>query len=313
MRALLLITALMLGGCAHPNSAPATLYDYRLTTAQGEALTLAQAARRVSDADIILVGELHTHPAIHLLQARLLAELSQGPRSLALSLEQFSRADQGVLDAYLAGQRGESALIRDGHAWPNYPSDYRPLVEFAKAHHLPVIAANAPKALVSCIGEQGPQWLEQLPPSRRAQLARTLTLKEDDYQRAFMASQHHGDRDANARRFAAQTAWDDTMAESMVAFLARHPGRRLMHIAGNFHVQGGLGLASRIAARNPALTLALITPVTDAKMTPSGRPADVEVHVAPLPERWKSREEMKQDMASLQGARARDCRRWLQP
>ena len=136
------------------------------------------------DADIVLVGELHTHPAVHLLQARMLAGLAADGRPLVLSMEQFSRADQPVLDAYLAGRIGEAALIRDGNAWPNYQSDYRPLVEFAKAHHLPVIAANAPKPLVSCVGQEGPAWLDQLPASRRSQLARTLTLGDDPIARS---------------------------------------------------------------------------------------------------------------------------------
>jgi len=103
----------------------------------------------------------------------------------------------------------------------NYQSDYRPLVEFAKAQHLPVIAANAPKPLVSCVGQEGPAWLDKLPANRRSQLARELTLGDDGYRQKFMASMHHGDADGNARRFAAQTSWDDTMAESMVDYL-RH-------------------------------------------------------------------------------------------
>ena len=49
------------------------------------------------------------------------------------------------------------------------------------------------------------------------------------------------------------------MAESMVDYLEQHPGRRIMHIAGNFHVEG-LGIASRIASRNPALKVALVVP-----------------------------------------------------
>ena len=86
-----------------------------------------------------------------------------------------------------------------------------------------------------------------------------------------MASMHHGDADGNARRFAAQTSWDDTMAESMVDYLGKHPGRRIMHIAGNFHVEGGLGIASRIASRNPALKVALIVPQTVTRQTPERR------------------------------------------
>ncbi len=315
----LLALPLLLAACATQPVPPAslqTLYDYQLSSDRQDPLTLEQAIARVTDADIILVGELHTHPAIHLLQSRLLAGLNdsaaQTRRQLTLSMEQFSRADQATLDAYLAGRIGEAVLIREGHAWPNYQSNYRPLVEFAKTHRLPVIAANAPKPLVSCVGQEGPEWLDKLPANRRSQLARELTLGSDAYRQKFMTSMHHGDADSNARRFAAQTSWDDTMAESMVDYLASHPGRQIMHIAGNFHVEGGLGLASRIASRNPALKVALIVPQTGD--TPAaGRPADVTVTVMPLPARWQSSAEMKQDMGALHQSRSRDCSQWLQP
>ncbi|WP_447826543.1 ChaN family lipoprotein [Aeromonas hydrophila] len=311
---------LLLAACATtaPVNDAGTLYHYQLKATQGNDLTLEQALARVADADIVLVGELHTHPAVHLLQARMLAGLAADGRPLVLSMEQFSRADQPVLDAYLAGRIGEAALIRDGNAWPNYQSDYRPLVEFAKAHHLPVIAANAPKPLVSCVGQEGPAWLEQLPASRRSQLAHTLTLGDDPYRQKFMASLHHGDADSNVRRFAAQTSWDDTMAESMVDYLRSHPGQRIMHIAGNFHVEGGLGLASRIASRNPDLKVALVvpeltTPQAGDGQAAAGRVADVRVGIAPLPERWLNANEMKQDMGALHQSRSRDCSQWLQP
>ncbi|WP_421233718.1 ChaN family lipoprotein [Aeromonas jandaei] len=316
----LLALPLLLAACATsqpPVSPPlTTLYDYQLGNSQQGALTLDQATARLAEADIILVGELHTHPAIHLLQSRLLSALYQQAeqygRGLTLSMEQFSRADQATLDAYLAGKIGEAALIREGHAWPNYPSDYRPLVEFAKEHHMPVIAANAPKPLVSCIGQEGVAWLDKLPTSRRNQLARQLTLGDDPYRQKFMASMHHGDADSNARRFAAQTSWDDTMAESMVDYLASHPGQQIMHIAGNFHVEGGLGIASRIASRNPALKVALVVPQTGEE-TALGRAADVTVKMMPLPERWQNSTEMKQDMGALHQSRSRDCSQWLQP
>lgn len=319
----LLALPLLLAACATPpqSEAPRTLYHYQLSEGQSEQpLNLAQALERVADADIVLVGELHTHPAVHLLQANLLAGLAETSRTdgraLVLSMEQFSRADQPVLDAYLAGRIGESTLIREGHAWPNYPSDYRPLVEFAKAQRLSVIAANAPKPLVSCVGQEGPEWLDKLPASRRSQLARELTLSDDPYRQKFMASMHHGDADGNARRFAAQTSWDDTMAESMVDYLKQHPGRRIMHIAGNFHVEGGLGIASRIASRNPALKVALIVPETGSQpddKVPAGRSAEIRVKISPLPERWLNADEMKQDMGALHQSRSRDCSQWLQP
>ncbi len=133
-----------------------------------------------------------------------------------------------------------------------------------------------------------------------------------------MASLHHGDADSNACRFAAQTSWDDTMAESMVDYLRSHPGQRIMHIAGNFHVEGGQGLASRIASRNPDLKVALVVPELTAPpagdgQAAAGRVADVRVGIAPLPERWLNADEMKQDMGALHQSRSRDCSQWLQP
>jgi hypothetical protein len=145
-------------------------------------------------------------------------------------------------------------------------------------------------------------------------------LTDDPYRQKFMASLHHGDADGNARRFAAQTSWDDTMAESMVDYLHSHPGQRIMHIAGNFHIEGGLGLASRIASRiasrNPALKVALVVPETEPQsdaQAPSGRTADIRVRISPLPERWLNADEMKQDMGALHQSRSRDCSQWLQP
>ena len=46
-----------------------------------------------------------------------------------LSMEQFARDKQAVLKQYLAGEIGEQTLMDQGEAWPNYASDYRPLVE----------------------------------------------------------------------------------------------------------------------------------------------------------------------------------------
>ncbi|MFE8730745.1 ChaN family lipoprotein, partial [Aeromonas hydrophila] len=69
----------------------ATLDKHQTGNPQQEALTLEQTTTRLAEADIILVGELHTHPAIHLLQSRLLSALyqqaEQNGRGLTLSME----------------------------------------------------------------------------------------------------------------------------------------------------------------------------------------------------------------------------------
>ncbi|MGF1687172.1 ChaN family lipoprotein [Photobacterium japonica] len=296
---------------------PSTLYDYTIhppsssqhaevktetkSQVQAQYWDVTTLSHAVKDADIVLVGEWHGHPAVHLLQAQLLAALYHSDPNITVSMEQFSRDKQHVINQYLAGEIGEETLIRHGKAWPNYRSDYRPLIEFAKQHQLDVIAANVPRSIVRCVGKMGPDYLDRLPPIERTWAAQRLTLERDAYRDAFEtlmapgANGAHSRTQTNNHLFAAQTTWDDTMAESMVNHLAQFPSRQILHIAGRFHVTQGLGLASRIAARNPALSVVMITPVTTETPLPDGAP-DYTFTVQALPVRYINEKEMQQAM-----------------
>ncbi|OAN18665.1 hypothetical protein A3K86_07200 [Photobacterium jeanii] len=281
------------------SSAP-TFYDYTIRSPQGEVLSVTQLADAVKDADIVLVGEWHGHPAAHLLQAQLLAAMYSNNSNIALSMEQFTRDKQTVVDDYLQGKLGEAELKKQGNAWPNYTSDYRPLVEFAKANKLDVIAANAPKPIVRCIGKFGGDYLAKLPANERAWVADSLTLSKDAYQEKFIRSMHHGNEAKTLRQFAAQTAWDDTMAESMVNYLANHPNTQILHTAGLFHVAEGLGTASRIASRNPKLKVVMVTPI-NADSPLDGNAPDYQVEMMALPKQYHSKEAMMAAMGKIHG------------
>src|SRR5690554_7260780 len=54
-----------------------------------------------------------------------------------------------------SGTTGETEMLEDANVWVNYKASYRPLVEFARQHQLPVIAANAPAVTVRCVGREG--------------------------------------------------------------------------------------------------------------------------------------------------------------
>ncbi len=280
MRLFLLLTLFLLGGCQADARPPATLLDYRLHGPTGQPLSLARAARQMDSADVIMVDELHGHPGIHRFQAELLARLLSQPRPLALAMEQFSRDHQATLNAYLAGKLGEDAFIEQSHAWPGYRSDYRPLVELARQAHIPVLAANAPRHLVRCIARKGPAYLDQLPAEQRAWVAERLTLSDDAYKRRFMATRHHGQAPTEFQ-FAAQTSWDDTMAESIDRYLQSHPGHRVLLTVGRFHIGDGLGTARRLQQRTPGLKVVLIYPVTVNEATPA--PPLWSLKVAALP------------------------------
>ncbi|GAK84972.1 uncharacterized iron-regulated protein [Vibrio ponticus] len=240
----------------------------------------------MQNADVILVGEWHTHTGIHRFQTDLLAELLTTNSDIALSMEQFSRDAQPIVDQYLAGKIGEQPLITQANAWPNYPSDYRPLIELAKANQLDVIAANAPRSIVRCVGKQGTAYLDKLSAEKRAWVANEINTQASPYKSKFMQSMHHGEPEQTEKQFAAQMTWDETMAESIVQYLSNHPNHKVMHIAGKFHVEDGLGTKASILRRNSALEVLVITPTAN----PTSDASDLQLHVLPPPERYIQQE-----------------------
>ncbi|EGU41539.1 ChaN family lipoprotein [Vibrio splendidus] len=263
-----------------------TYYDYQFASPQGEALSLNALPQELLDADVILIGEWHTHSAIHRFQTDFLKARQSADSNIALSMEQFTREHQDTLNQYLNGKIGEQVLISKAAAWPNYESDYRALVEFAKANDLDVIAANAPKPFVQCIGRKGLPYLEQLSSEQRDWVATEVNIGDSPYKEKFMASMHHGTPEQTEKQFAAQVTWDETMAESIVDYLATNPGKQVIHVAGKFHTEGGLGTAASISRRNPDLKVAIITPVESL----SSDSSDYQLQVLSPPVRFVQKE-----------------------
>ena len=234
----MIVGSIILSGCSTPKAGfqnlSGTLYQHQwlLSAVPDKPQSLSSIAEKLADYDVIFFGELHTHPAIHLAQMELLQALQQHNVNLTLSMEQFERDGQIYIDDYLAGKIGEKYLIKQARAWDNYPSSYRPLLEYARHHQLPVIAANAPKRAVLCVARKGLEILDKMPDSKRQHIAQTIDTSAGEYYDQYMAfltkNSSHGasratkqkDNDSMSkimqtmgqRSFAAQAVRDDTMA-----------------------------------------------------------------------------------------------------
>ena len=147
---------------------------YAVYSAEGAPTDLDAIAAAMDTVQVVFVGEQHDDPIAHELQAALLTEAyalaRQQDRPVALSLEMFERDVQPILNEYLAGLITEQHFRDAARPWNNYETDYRPLVEFAKAHDLPVVAANAPRRYVNRVSRLGPDALADLPPAALATL-----------------------------------------------------------------------------------------------------------------------------------------------
>ena len=230
----------------------------------------------LADADIVFLGEQHNDPVTHRLEAAVLegvARRRSGP--IVLALEMFERDVQVPLDAYLAGSKSEAEFLDAARPWPNYPSDYRPMVEFARAKGWPVVAGNVPRRLASVVSRRGLIALDSLPAGDRAFVARDISCPRDDYWTRFKATMGdmsgHGMQltpeqlDATVWRiYEAQCIKDETMAEAVASV---HTERQalVVHANGSFHSDYRLGTAARVRRRLPNARIAVVSfvPVAD--------------------------------------------------
>ena len=328
--ALLIATLSALNGCtAMPSSkdpdavltAPQTQYDARIIQPEtNTVLTSEQLAQKLIDTDVVIVGEYHGHHGSHLLQSRLQTTLFQQRPEQILSMEQFNLDRQDQLNRYLKGKTGETEMIEDADAWDNYRASYRPLVEFARRHNLPVIAANAPADVVRCVGRKGPEYLEGVSDSLKQKLPSAPFMDTPAYREKFMAAigaSHQADDTMSERMentYKAQLLRDNTMAARILQARAEHPGHQVLHLTGTFHSEDGLGTVALLKQRAPELSVAVISPVfwpSDINQPPldSNRTkGDFVYFIQPLPDEFRDAEREREAMrARFSRSTERSC------
>src|SRR3954454_19124804 len=150
---------------------PERVYDTRQKAFSDFESMLADLAR----ADAVFVGEQHDDENTHRLELAIVEGLTRRGVSVVIALEMFERDVQPQLDGYVAGRMSEEQFLKDSRPWPRYASDYRPLIEFAKAHHLPIVASNVPRRIASDVSKQGMSVIEGLSAADRAFAAKELS------------------------------------------------------------------------------------------------------------------------------------------
>src|ERR1700749_1610079 len=180
LRRILLFIALLAQLAPHARAQAAQAGEatrYKAFDSKGRAVKLEEIIESLDNADVLFVGERHDDATGHAVEAELFRRAderyAQGAgkrREVALSLEMFERDVQTVVDEYLNGLISERHFLLSSRPWNNYATDYKPLVEYARAHHLPVIAANAPARYVSRVNAEGPGSLASLSKEARAWL-----------------------------------------------------------------------------------------------------------------------------------------------
>ena len=129
-------------------------HAFQLYTGNGRKVSCSKMIKIVKKSDVVLFGEYHDNPIAHWLQFELASELAK-EKKLVLGLEMLESDNQKLLDQYLSNEISYAVFDSVVRLWSNYPTDYAPIVELAKAEKSPVICTNIPRKYARMVFRNG--------------------------------------------------------------------------------------------------------------------------------------------------------------
>lgn len=231
-----------------PATPPAS---HALLDGDGNDVAADAALKAALAGDVVAFGELHGHPVGAALELKLLQAMHASGRPVALAMEFFERDTQEALDAWLAGSLDDDAFLAATRQGKAYAKTHGPLLDYCKAHGIPVIAANAPRPLVKAYRKQEApyaEWIASLTEAERATLPRSTSTPDDAYRETFMKLM--GPK-RGPSFFRSQALWDDAMGEAVADYRAAHPETAVLLVVGAFHVTRRLGTVTKLLERQP--------------------------------------------------------------
>ena len=215
----------------------------------GEAISEDAMISDLAGARVVYLGERHDRATDHSMQHRIFSELYHRDPTIGVGFEMFQTPFQNVLDDWSAGRIDETTLRREAEWDERWGFDfrlYRPILEFVRTRHVPAYALNAPQEVTRTVGREG---VEALSEEQRADLP-VLDLSNEEHR--ALVSDALGDHAENMSEerfesmYTAQVIWDETMARSVKRALEGDDSpSRLIVLAGEMHLRGGLGIPER--------------------------------------------------------------------
>ncbi|MBI3621256.1 MAG: ChaN family lipoprotein [Nitrospirae bacterium] len=250
----------------------------------GRELTQAELIDLAGRARVIYVGEMHTNMEHHRVQLAVIEALAKRwPGKIAVGMEMFQRPSQPQLDQW---SRGELAAKPFKQLWyDNWGEEYgyyQAILELVRDQNIPLIALNASDEQVQKVRKQG---LTGLSDDERAWLG--PIDEKDPYQRramqAIFGGHSHGGNSGFERFYQSMLLWDETMARSAAEFLGSAAGKdkKLIILAGGFHVAYGYGIPKRLFRRLPEPYL-IVLPYTPDALIPEEYRMPVQAPELPL-------------------------------
>ncbi len=218
---------------------------YRLFDTKGKEVSYKQVLQAALASDVVFFGELHNNPICHWLEYELAKDLFEAAgRRLVFGAEMFEADQQKELDAWFkAGEESADTLLSKIKKWPNFETDYKPVLDFAKGNGVRFIATNCPRRFASSVSKNGQESLNTLTPEELTWIcpipyAVDFELSMYKKMKEMFGDSPHG---MNIENFvSAQALKDATMA--WFIFKNFPEGGLFFHMNGSFHSERKEGI-----------------------------------------------------------------------
>jgi uncharacterized iron-regulated protein len=235
--------------------------SWKLFDKQGKESSYKKLVKEASKADVVLFGELHDNPIDHRLELQLAQDLYvKTDGKMMIGAEMLETDDQLPLDEYLSGKIEFKSIQNKLKLWPNFDTDYKPLLELAYEKHIPFYATNTPHRYAAFVARKGldslrelqPEALKLLPP-----LPVEVNLSLPGYK--MLREMSEGPHATLPFMAEAQALKDATMAWVIAKNLEK--GKVFLHINGTYHSNNYEGIYWYLKRKNPDLKIVTISSV----------------------------------------------------
>ncbi len=230
---------------------------YQLFNKNGKKVCYEKLLKASEKAEVVLFGEYHNNSIAHWLELELAKDLAL-KKNVILGAEMFEADNQKQVDQYLNGEIEQKKLDSTARLWPNYKTDYKPLLDFAKDNKLDFIATNVPRRYASMVSKKGFEALDALSPEEKTWMA-PLPILYDATLPGYIDMMKMMGEHASPNMPKAQAIKDATMAY----FIAKNlrPNSVFIHYNGSYHSDNFEGIYWYLKKASPNLAIITIATV----------------------------------------------------
>ena len=235
---------------------------YQLFNKKGKRVDYGKLLIAAEKAQVVLFGEYHNNAISHWLELELTKDLAD-KNKIILGAEMIEADNQKQLDQFLKGEINQKQLDSTARLWPNYKTDYKPLVEFAKENNIPFIATNIPRRFASIVSKKGFEGLENLTSEEKTWIAPMPIVYNSELPGYINMMKMMGDH-ASPNMPKAQAIKDATMAY----FIQKNLKEKsiFIHFNGTYHSDNFEGIYWYLKKTAPNLEILTIATIEQKEL-----------------------------------------------